>query len=150
MCRYIKILLVEDNMGDARLTIEAMKSENLTNKVEVIHLEDGEKACRYLSHTGEYSHFTETTLPDFILLDLNLPKVSGQELLKFIKSTPRLMEIPVAVLSSSDTQQDIDESYQHHANCYITKPVDFNEFISVVKAIDSFWFSVAKLPTLTN
>ncbi|MGF1719589.1 response regulator [Vibrio kyushuensis] len=147
MQKYIKILLVEDNLGDARLTLEAMSNQNMANNVEVIHLEDGEIALHYLTHTDEYGQFGEGTYPDFILLDLNLPKVSGWELLDYIKSDERLRSIPVAVLSSSDLPQDINRAYSHYANCYITKPVDFSKFTEFVKAIDCFWFSAVQLPS---
>ncbi|MGF1742695.1 response regulator [Vibrio profundum] len=150
MCRYIKILLVEDNPGDARLTLEAMNNHKTLHNLEVIHLEDGETALHYLTHTNEYGQFDDGTYPDFVLLDLNLPKISGWQLLDFIKANDRLKNIPVAILSSSDRPQDINKAYSHYANCYITKPVDYSKFAEFVQAIDGFWFSAAQLPIYSD
>ncbi|HET7818307.1 MAG TPA: response regulator, partial [Bacteroidia bacterium] len=115
----IDILLVEDNPGDIRLTLEALKDGKINNKIDVVT--DGEQAINYLKGKGE---FEGKTLPDLILLDLNLPKLNGREVLAVIKADEALMHIPVIILTTSKAEDDILKSYQHHANCYITKPVD--------------------------
>ena len=141
MDHCIKILLVEDNPGDIRLTKEVLKDGKIKNTLEVVT--DGEEAIFYLRKTGEYKN---TTTPDLILLDLNLPKKDGREVLAEIKADPMLRLIPVIVLTTSEAEQDILNMYAHHANCYITKPVDFNQFINVIKSIEEFWLSIVKLP----
>ena len=140
-CGPIEILLVEDNPGDVRLTIEALKEGKVANKINVAV--DGVEALAFLRREGKYENAPK---PDLILLDLNLPKKNGREVLADIKTNPHLKCIPVVVLTSSQAEKDIVTTYNLHANCYITKPVDFDQFIRVVKSIENFWFSVVKLP----
>jgi len=139
----IEILLVEDNPGDVRLTVEALKEGKLRNRMNVV--EDGEKALAYLRREAGYE---DAARPDLVLLDLNLPRKDGREVLAEMKADPDLKRIPVVVLTTSKAEEDILKSYDLHANCYITKPVDLDQFIGVVKSIESFWFSVVSLPTL--
>jgi two-component system, chemotaxis family, response regulator Rcp1 len=139
--RAINILLVEDNPGDVRLTQEVLKEGKIRNTLNVVM--DGEEALQYLHKEGKYSNIE---LPDIILLDLNLPKIDGREVLEQIKKDPKLKRIPVIVLTTSDAQNDIMKVYDNHGNCYITKPVDFDQFINVVKSIEDFWLSIVKLP----
>jgi two-component system, chemotaxis family, response regulator Rcp1 len=133
--------MVEDNPGDIRLTIEALKEGKVRNNLYTV--EDGELALAYLRRQGQ---FTEATRPDLILLDLNLPKKNGREVLAEIKDDPELRRIPVVILTVSKAEQDILKSYNLHANCYITKPVDLEQFIQVVKSIEDFWLTVVMLP----
>ena len=137
----IEILLVEDNPGDVRLTKEALKDCKMRNTLYVV--EDGEEALSFLYKEGKY---TDAPHPDLILLDLNLPKKNGKEVLYEIKEDPRLKRIPVVILTTSKAEEDILKTYDLHANCYITKPVDFDQFISVVRKIEDFWFTIVKLP----
>ena len=137
----IDILLVEDNPGDVRLTREVLKDGKISNSLNVVM--DGEEALDYLYKRG--AHATAKR-PDMILLDLNLPKIDGREVLEQIKNDPNLKRIPVIVLTTSDAQSDILKMYDSHANCYITKPVDFAQFINVVKSIENFWLSIVQLP----
>lgn len=137
----IHILLVEDNPGDVRLTREALKNAKILNDLSVCG--DGEEALQYLRHEGQYK---DTRRPDLILLDLNLPIMDGRELLSKIKQDPNLSLIPVVVLTSSAAERDIVASYELHANCYVTKPVQLNEFMEVVASIKHFWLGVVKLP----
>jgi CheY-like chemotaxis protein len=137
----IEILLVEDNPGDVRLTQEAFKEGKVSNKLSVAS--DGVEALAFLRRDGKYA---DAPRPDVILLDLNLPKKDGREVLAEIKDDPDLRLIPVVVLTTSLAEQDILKSYNLHANCYITKPVDLERFITVVKSIETFWLSVVKLP----
>jgi chemotaxis family two-component system response regulator Rcp1 len=139
--RPIEILLVEDSTADVRLTIEALKDAKVRNKLSVV--EDGVKAMAYLQKKGEYANATR---PDLILLDLNLPKKSGREVLAEIKKDKDFKRIPVVILTVSRAEEDVLHSYNLHANCYITKPVDFDKFMEVVKSIESFWLTVVKLP----
>ena len=141
--RAINILLIEDNPGDIRLTKEVLKEGKIRNELNVVM--DGELAIQYLKKTGEFSN---AATPDIILLDLNLPKKDGREVLSEIKADPLLMLIPVIVLTTSSAERDILNMYSHHANCYITKPVDFNQFIAVVKSIENFWLNIVILPTM--
>ena len=141
MGRPIEILLVEDNPGDARLTKEALKEGKVCNKLHVA--EDGDKALAFLRRGGSYAGAPR---PDLILLDLNLPKRDGRELLAEIKTDPSLRRIPVVILTTSRAEEDILKTYDLHANCYITKPVDLEQFIGVVKAVEDFWLTVVKLP----
>ena len=137
----IQILLIEDNLGDIRLAEEALSESKLRLQLSVVR--DGQAALDYLNQTGD---FEDVPRPDLILLDLNLPKYSGKEVLAYIKSRAELKHIPVVVLTSSQAEEDIVESYRLYANCYISKPLDFDQFIKVVKSIESFWFSIVKLP----
>jgi two-component system, chemotaxis family, response regulator Rcp1 len=140
-CRPIEILMVEDNPGDVRLTIEALKEGKVSNHLFIV--DDGEQALAYLRRQGS---FTDAVKPDLILLDLNLPKKNGREVLAEIKGDPDLRRIPVVILTVSRAEQDILKSYNLHANCYITKPVDLDQFIKVVKSIEDFWLTVVMLP----
>ena len=138
----VEILMIEDNQGDVRLTQEALKDSKLTNRVHVV--KDGEDAMMYLRQEG---HHAKVSRPDLILLDLNLPKKDGRQVLAEIKADEALKRIPVVVLTSSRAEQDILHAYDLHANCYITKPVDLDQFITVVKAIEEFWLMIVKLPS---
>jgi CheY-like chemotaxis protein len=137
----VEILLVEDNPGDARLVKEALKESKINNTLH--HVVDGEQALEFLHHKGEYD---KAPVPDMILLDLNLPKIDGRQVLENIKSDDTLSRIPVAVLSMSQSDEDILKSYDLNANCYISKPVDFEQFVKVVHEIGEFWFSIVQLP----
>ncbi len=139
--RPIEVLLVEDSPGDVRLTLEAFKEAKLGNRLSVVG--DGMEAMAFLRQEGKYG---DAPRPDLILLDLNLPKKSGREVLAEIKADERLKRIPVVILTVSDAEEDILKTYSLHANCYITKPVGFDQFIKVVKSIEDFWLSIVKLP----
>ena len=139
--RPVEILLVEDSPGDVRLTVEALKDGKVNNNLSVAS--DGVEALAMLHREGKYQ---DLVLPDIILLDLNLPKKDGREVLKDIKSDKLLKRIPVVVLTTSEADQDILKVYDLHANCYITKPVDLEQFIRVVRSIENFWLSIVKLP----
>jgi CheY-like chemotaxis protein len=139
--RPVEILLVEDNPGDVRLTKEALKEGHLLNKLSVVG--DGMEALAFLRREGK---FAGSARPDMILLDLNLPKKSGLEVLADVKADQDLRRTPVVVLTTSQAEQDIVKSYSLYANCYISKPVDLAEFINVVKSIEEFWLTIAKLP----
>lgn len=141
--RSINILLVEDNPGDVILTREAFQDVNLVTHIDVAA--DGEAALQMLLKVAPYS---QSNTPDLILLDLNLPKINGRELLSKIKNHPVLKTIPVIVLSSSRTDSDVIETYKLHANSYIPKPTSLEKFSQVVKAIENFWFSIVTLPSL--
>jgi len=138
----IEILLVEDNPGDVRLTEEALKESKMRNNLHVVN--DGVAALGFLKKEGE---FENAVRPDLILLDLNLPKMDGREVLEIIKRDENLKRIPVVILTVSSNEEDIYKSYNLHANCYITKPIDLNQFIKVVQSIDDFWLSIVKLPS---
>ena len=138
------ILLVEDNPGDVRLTIEGLKEGKVRNKLHVAR--DGVEALAFLRQEGE---FADAVRPDLILLDLNLPRKDGREVLADIKADPDLKTIPVVVLTTSRADQDVLQSYQLQANCYITKPVDLEQFIGVVKSLEEFWLTVVTLPNQT-
>jgi two-component system response regulator len=137
----IEVLLVEDSAGDVRLTLEAFKDAKVHVNLSVAS--DGAEAMAFLERKGEYANAPR---PDLILLDLNLPKKDGREVLEEIKESPELKSIPVVILTTSASEADILRSYRLHANCYITKPVDLDGFITVVSSIDNFWLSVVKLP----
>jgi chemotaxis family two-component system response regulator Rcp1 len=137
----IEILLVEDNPGDVRLTQEALKEGKVRNNLHVA--EDGVEAMALLRREGKY---TDAPRPDVILLDLNLPKKDGREVLAEIKEDPNLRRIPVVILTVSQDEQDILKTYDSHANCYITKPVNLDRFLTVVKSIEDFWLTIVKLP----
>ena len=142
LTRPIEILLVEDSPSDTRLTVEAMKEGKIANHLR--HVEDGEEAMAFLRRRGAYS---DAPRPDLILLDRNLPRKDGREVLAELKQDPRLRTIPVVVLTTSRAEQDVLRSYELHANCYITKPVDFQQFLGVVKSIEQFWLTVVTLPS---
>jgi len=137
----IEILLVEDNEGDARLTQEALTETKVANKLHWV--EDGEEAMEFLRRKGKHANVPR---PHVILLDLNLPKKDGREVLAEIKKDPGLRRIPVVILTASEAETDILKTYDLHANCYITKPIDLDQFLKVVKAIESFWLTIVKLP----
>jgi len=137
----IDILLVEDNPGDVRLTYEALKEGKVLNSLQVVG--DGIEALAFLRHEGAYA---KAPHPDIILLDLNLPRMDGREVLAEIKNDPDLRRIPVVILTTSKAEEDIIKTYNLHANCYITKPVDLDQFINVVKSVEEFWFTIVRLP----
>ena len=139
--RPIEILLVEDNPGDVRLTIEALAEGKVRNHISVAS--DGVAALSFLRDEGAASGAPR---PDLILLDLNLPRKDGREVLAEIKDDPQLHQIPVVILTTSSAEEDIVKSYNLNANCYVTKPVDLTQFLSVVRSIEGFWLSVVKLP----
>ncbi len=141
ICETVEILLVEDNPGDVRLTQEVLRDGKVRNNMSVVM--DGVDAILFLQQTGEYAG---SPRPDIILLDLNLPKKDGREVLAEIKADSNLKNIPVVVLTTSSAEQDILRSYDLHANCYITKPVDLDQFIRVMKSIEDFWLTIVKLP----
>jgi chemotaxis family two-component system response regulator Rcp1 len=140
-CRPIELLLVEDNPGDVRLTKEALREGKVRNHLHVAA--DGVEAMAYLRREGPHAQAHQ---PDLILLDLNLPKKSGREVLAEIKADPELRRIPVVILTVSKDEEDVLKSYNLHANCYITKPVDLEQFLEVVKSIEDFWLTVVMLP----
>jgi chemotaxis family two-component system response regulator Rcp1 len=142
MKKSIEVLLVEDNPGDVRLTMEALKEGKMLNHVNVVG--DGVEALSFLRRQDKYDCAVR---PDVILLDLNLPKKDGREVLAEIKTDPDLRRIPVVILTTSAAEQDILKTYDLHANCYITKPVDLEQFIRVVKLIEDFWLTIVKLPS---
>ncbi len=138
----ITILLVEDNPGDVRLTIETLKSAKVRNTLHVAR--DGIEAMAFLR---QEESFSTAPRPDLILLDLNLPKKDGREMLADLKADPNLRRIPVVVLTTSQAEEDILRSYDLYANCYITKPIDLNQFVVVVKSIENFWLTIVSLPS---
>jgi CheY-like chemotaxis protein len=140
----IEILLVEDSPGDIRLTREALRDAKVRNNLHVAL--DGIEAMAFLNRDGAQ---TDAPRPDLILLDLNLPRMSGREVLEQIKLDADLTAIPVVILTTSAAEEDIMRSYQLHANCYITKPVDLDQFMKVVRTIDNFWLAIVKLPRLS-
>jgi CheY-like chemotaxis protein len=137
----VEILLVEDNPGDARLTEEAFKDSRLLNSMH--RVSDGVEALGYLRQEGQYA---TAARPDIILLDLNMPRKDGREVLAEIKDDPDLKSIPVVVLTTSDADTDVTKSYELHANCYITKPVDLEKFMNIVQRIEDFWLAIVRLP----
>ena len=139
--KVIDILLVEDNPGDVRLAQEALKESKIRNKLFVV--EDGVEAMAFLRRQGKYA---DVPRPDLILLDLNLPRKSGREVLAEVKTDESLKRIPVVVLTVSRAEEDVIKCYNHYANCYITKPLDFNQFMEVTKTIEEFWLTIVKLP----
>ncbi|MDO8770343.1 MAG: response regulator [Burkholderiaceae bacterium] len=139
--RPIEILMVEDNPGDVRLTREALKDAKVSNTLRVV--EDGAAALDFLYQRGDYA---DASRPDLILLDLNLPKKNGREVLEEIKQDARLKTIPVVILTTSQAEEDVVRAYSLHANCYITKPVDFAQFTKIVRTIEDFWLSIVTLP----
>jgi chemotaxis family two-component system response regulator Rcp1 len=139
--KVIDILLVEDNPGDVRLAQEALKESKIRNKLFVV--EDGVEAMAFLHRQGKYA---DVPRPDLVLLDLNLPRKNGREVLAEIKTDDNLKRIPVVVMTVSIAEEDITKCYDHHANCYITKPLDFHQFMEVTKSIEEFWLTIVKLP----
>ena len=139
--RPIQILLVEDSPTDAKLTLAALETAKVANQVS--HVEDGVRAMQFLRRQAPYEHAQR---PDLILLDLNLPRKDGREVLGELKADPQLMTIPVIVLTTSQSEEDVCRSYKLHANCYITKPVNFERFLDVVQSIEQFWLTVVVLP----
>ena len=137
----VEILLVEDNPADARLVMEVFKDFSVKNKIHVV--EDGIVAMDFLYKKGTYESFPR---PDIILLDLNLPRKDGRDVLKEIKENAKLKCIPVVILTTSTAREDVVRTYSNHANCYITKPVDFEQFLKFVQSIENFWLKVVKLP----
>jgi two-component system, chemotaxis family, response regulator Rcp1 len=139
--RAIELLLVEDSEPDVRLTQEALHEAKVKNRLWVV--EDGVEALEFLRHEGR---FADAPRPDIILLDLNLPRKDGRQVLKEIKADDSLKRIPVVILTTSKNEEDVLRAYDLHANCFITKPVDFNRFMEVVKSIEDFWLTVVRLP----
>ncbi len=139
--RPVDILLVEDNPGDVRLTREALRDGKLLNRLSTVT--DGQQALAFLRKQGSYA---QASRPDLILLDLNLPRKDGREVLVEIKADPDLRRIPVVIVTSSQAEEDILKSYNTHANCYVTKPVDLVKFVAVVRSIEDFWVTIVKLP----
>ena len=139
--RSIELLLIEDNPGDVRLAQEGLKEGKILNRLHVAR--DGEEALAFLRREGG---FADAPRPDLILLDLNLPRKDGREVLAEIKADPKLLRIPVVVLTTSEAEEDVLRSYNLHANCYITKPMDLERFIEVIMAIEQFWFTIVQLP----
>ena len=137
----ISILLVDDNCDDVELTREALQDSKLA--IQLNHVEDGVEALAYLRKQGKYS---AAKRPDLILLDLNMPRKDGRQVLEEIRADTALEDLPVVILTTSGAEEDIMRSYKSHVNCYIQKPVDFNQFIKVVDAIQEFWFTIVKLP----
>jgi CheY-like chemotaxis protein len=137
----IEILLVEDNEGDVRLTREVLKDGRIRNTLNVVG--DGVEALAFLRREGAYA---DAKPQDLVLLDLNLPKMDGREVLAHIKADPELRRVPVVVLTTSSSEMDVLAAYDLHANCYITKPVDLNQFVQVVRSIEDFWLAIVKLP----
>ena len=136
-----EILLIEDNPGDVSLTREAFRENNINHRLSIA--KDGEEALQFLHREGQ---FAEAPRPDLILLDLNLPKRDGCEVLEDLKNDPILRRIPVVVLTTSDAEQDVDRAYKLHANCYLTKPIHMSEFLRKIQSLESFWLTVARLP----
>ena len=139
--KHIHILLIEDNEGDVILTLEALKEGKINNRVSVIN--DGLEALHFLHRQGKYG---DVPAPDLILLDINLPKLDGKEVLFNIKTDENLKKIPVVMLTTSSSEKDILDAYNRYANCYITKPVNLNTFMEVVRSIEDFWLRIAQLP----
>lgn len=137
-----EILLVEDNPGDVFLTQEAFREGRLAHRLSVV--EDGEEALRFLRREGKHR---DAPQPDLILMDLNLPKKDGRELLGEVKTDPELRQIPVIVLTTSGAEQDIARAYKLHANCYLTKPIQMDEFLRTIRSVEDFWLSVVRLPS---
>ncbi len=140
--KAINILMVEDNPGDVRLTMEALNGAKIRNQLDSV--QDGVEAMAFLRGEGKYAN---SALPDLILLDLNLPKKDGREVLAEIKADEHLRRIPVVILTSSEAEQDILQAYELNANAYVSKPVDLEQFIKVIKSIEDFWLEIVKLPS---
>ena len=142
---HFEILMVEDNPGDIVLTQEAFREGRLAHRLSVV--EDGEEALRFLRKQGRYQ---DAPRPDLMLLDLNIPKKDGRELLAEVKNDPSLRHIPVIVLTTSDAEQDVWRAYKLHANCYLTKPLDLDDFLEKIRSIEEFWLTIVRLPTSTR
>ena len=140
--RPIQVLLVDDSPADVRLTREALKEGHIPNELSVVG--DGVEALRFLRQEGQYA---KAPRPDLVLLDLNLPRKSGREVLEEIKADPALRRIPVMVLTTSRAEEDLDAAYSRYANCYIRKPVNLDEFLEMVRSIEQFWFMIVTLPS---
>ncbi len=143
--RAIHILLIEDNPGDVRLTQEAFRESHLPIKLDVVM--DGLEGVRFLRKQGKYEH---ATTPDLVLLDLNLPKMDGRQVLNDIKNDPILRRIPIIVLTTSNAEHDILQCYDLHANSYVNKPVDFDHFFEVIRRVEDFWLSTSILPSMVH
>ncbi|MEJ0012121.1 MAG: response regulator [Bauldia sp.] len=141
MAKPIEILLVEDNPAEVRLTIEGLKEARIANNLNAVM--DGQSAIDYLQRRGRYG---DAVRPDLVLLDLNLPGIDGRSVLIHIKEDPQLKIIPVVIITSSEAESDIIKSYEAHANCFISKPIDFDGFTKVIRSIEHFWFTVVRLP----
>ncbi len=141
MSKPIEILLVEDNPAEVRLTIEGLKEARIANNLSSVM--DGDSAIDFLHQRGKHKGATR---PDMILLDLNLPGMDGRAVLRHIKEDPQLKIIPVVIITSSEAESDIIKSYEAHANCFISKPIDFEGFTNVIRSIENFWFTVVRLP----
>jgi chemotaxis family two-component system response regulator Rcp1 len=141
MGRAAEVLLVEDSPGDVRLTREALKEGKVRNNLSVVS--DGVEAMEFLRREGKYA---DAPRPDIVLLDLNMPRKDGREVLAEMKSDENLKRIPVVILTTSEAEQDILRTYDLHANCYLTKPVDLEQFISIVKSVEDFWLTIVQLP----
>lgn len=142
MGRPVEFLLAEDNPGDVRLTKEALRESKISNNLNVVP--DGVEAMAFLRREGKYA---AAPRPDVILLDLNLPKKDGREVLAEVKADPSLRLIPVVIITSSEAEQDVLKTYELHANCYVTKPVDLEQFIKVIQSIETFWLTIVTLPS---
>jgi two-component system, chemotaxis family, response regulator Rcp1 len=140
--KLVDILVVEDNPGDARLIMEVLKSNKIYNSLHIV--KDGIEAMEFLNRKGKYA---DVPIPDIIFLDLNLPRKDGREVLAEIKSDEMFKQIPVVIMTMSQSDEDILRSYRLHANCYVTKPIDLDRFVKVVESIEDFWFSLVKLPS---
>jgi len=141
MTRIIKVLLVEDNRADARLITEVFKDEKIMVDLDIVR--DGEEAMSFLHREGEYEN---APCPDLIILDLNLPRKDGREVLSELKGDARLNSIPVVILTTSQSEEDILRSYKLQASCYVTKPIDLDQFTKIIKSLDEFWFSAVRFP----
>lgn len=141
--RATEILVVEDNPADVRLTIEALRDVDIPTQLHVAR--DGAEALAFVRQEGNYA---DCPRPDLVLLDLNLPKRDGREVLAYMKNDPKLRSIPVVVLTTSDAEQDVLRSYSLHANCYVKKPMDLDGFLATVRSVESFWLGVARLPSV--
>ncbi|SIS95147.1 response regulator [Belliella pelovolcani] len=143
--KNVHILLVEDNEGDILLTLEALEEAKMKNTISVV--KDGERAIQYVEKIGEYE---DALPPDLIILDVNLPKLNGHEVLQYFKNSEAYKHIPIIMLTTSSSPKDINESYKNHVNCYITKPIDVDDFIKAVVSIENFWLSIVTLPNKTS
>lgn len=141
MSELVSILLVDDNADDVELTLSALRKTKMANHVTVVG--DGVEAMKYLRNEGQYSSAPE---PSLVLLDLNMPKKDGREVLAEMKADLRLRKIPVVILTTSESEEDITKSYDLHANCYVSKPVDLSQLVKVVQTLEHFWFGIVKLP----